>query len=210
MAETNMTLSAARANVGKPKESWNGALLKLHTVGYTEGFSKVSNLVAGKPLKSGNCLFVETTTVGSSQNIMSQVGQGTSKTFVPAGVMVRSDYMTGGGYPTQGADNINPAITGNLLAKDGYIQYKEVYNKDFDAGATDAANAANKVYAKDVVLGYKLGFNLATGQAIIDTEANIEPTTAVTDTDKKISKCVGTVISVNKDDGTIIVKLELF
>ena len=169
----------------------NGMLLKLHENSYTIGYSALlspNGASAGK-VKFGDGVFYD----AHQKNNKVYAGAPTVASAVPkfAGIVVREAGIASG-YPA-----INDEVADfqkGLLAKEGYIEYKEAY---VVTTASHSALGTKKSVFDNVDLGYVLMVSASNGAVYF----------AQTSSDKVSASdvLVGKIASMNPDDKTVTV-----
>lgn len=191
MNQNGKTLSMHNGAIWKGTYTNNGMLLKLHENSYTIGYSALlspDGASAGK-VKFGDGVFYD----ARQKNNKVYAGAPTVKNAVPkfAGIVVREAGIASG-YPA-----INDEVADfqkGLLAKEGYIEYKEAYVVTTDS---HAALGDKKSVFDNVDLGYVLMVSAGNGAVYF----------AQTSSDKVSASDVlaGKIASMNPDDKTVTV-----
>ena len=191
MNQNGKTLSMHNGAIWKGTYTNNGMLLKLHENSYTIGYSALlspNGASAGK-VKFGDGVFYD----AHQKNNKVYAGAPTVTSAVPkfAGIVVREAGIASG-YPA-----INDEVADfqkGLLAKEGYIEYKEAY---VVTTASHSALGDKKSVFDNVDLGYVLMVSASNGAVYF----------AQTSTDKVSASdvLVGKIASMNPDDKTVTV-----
>lgn len=191
MNQNGKTLSMHNGAIWKGTYTNNGMLLKLHENSYTIGYSALlspNGASAGK-VKFGDGVFYD----AHQKNNKVYAGAPTVASAVPkfAGIVVREAGIASG-YPA-----INDEVAGfqkGLLAKEGYIEYKEAY---VVTTASHSALGTKKSVFDNVDLGYVLMVSASNGAVYF----------AQTSSDKVSASdvLVGKIASMNPDDKTVTV-----
>ena len=191
MKQNGKTLSMHNGAIWKGTYTNNGMLLKLHENSYTIGYSALlspNGASAGK-VKFGDGVFYD----AHQKNNKVYAGAPTVASAVPkfAGIVVREAGIASG-YPV-----INDEVADfqkGLLAKEGYIEYKEAY---VVTTASHSALGTKKSVFDNVDLGYVLMVSASNGAVYF----------AQTSSDKVSSSdvLVGKIASMNPDDKTVTV-----
>ena len=191
MEQNGKTLSMHNEAIWKGTYTNNGMLLKLHENSYTIGYSALlspNGASAGK-VKFGDCVFYD----AHQKNNKVYAGAPTVASAVPkfAGIVVREAGIASG-YPA-----INDEVADfqkGLLAKEGYIEYKEAY---VVTTASHSALGDKKSVFDNVDLGYVLMVSASNGAVYF----------AQTSSDKVSASdvLVGKIASMNPDDKTVTV-----
>ena len=191
MNQNGKTLSMHNGAIWKGTFTNNGMLLKLHENSYTIGYSALlspDGASAGK-VKFGDGVFYD----AHQKNNKVYAGAPTVASAVPkfAGIVVREAGIASG-YPA-----INDEVADfqkGLLAKEGYIEYKEAY---VVTTASHAALGTKKSVFDNVDLGYVLMVSASNGAVYF----------AQTSSDKVSASDVvaGKIASMNPDDKTVTV-----
>ena len=191
MNQNGKTLSMHNGAIWKGTYTNNGMLLKLHENSYTIGYSALlspNGASAGK-VKFGDGLFYD----AHQKNNKVYAGAPTVASAVPkfAGIVVREAGIASG-YPA-----INDEVADfqkGLLAKEGYIEYKEAY---VVTTASHSALGTKKSVFDNVDLGYVLMVSASNG-AVYFAQTSSDK---VSDSDV----LVGKIASMNPDDKTVTV-----
>lgn len=191
MNQNGNTLSMHNGAIWKGTYTNNGMLLKLHENSYTIGYSALlspNGASAGK-VKFGDGVFYD----AHQKNNKVYAGAPTVSNAVPkfAGIVVREAGIASG-YPA-----INDEVADfqkGLLAKEGYIEYKEAY---VVTTTSHSALGDKKSVFDNVDLGYVLMVSASNGAVYF----------AQTSSDKvSVSDVlVGKIASMNPDDKTVTV-----
>ena len=191
MNQNGKTLSMHNGAIWKGTYTNNGMLLKLHENSYTIGYSALlspNGASAGK-VKFGDGVFYD----AHQKNNKVYAGAPTVTSAVPkfAGIVVREAGIASG-YPA-----INDEVADfqkGLLAKEGYIEYKEAY---VVTTASHSALGTKKSVFDNVDLGYVLMVSASNGAVYF----------AQTSSDKVSASdvLVGKIASMNPDDKTVTV-----
>ena len=191
MNQNGKTLSMHNGAIWKGTYTNNGMLLKLHENSYTIGYSALlspNGASAGK-VKFGDGVFYD----AHQKNNKVYAGAPTVESAVPkfAGIVVREAGIASG-YPA-----INDEVADfqkGLLAKEGYIEYKEAY---VVTTASHSALGTKKSVFDNVDLGYVLMVSASNGAVYF----------AQTSSDKVSTSdvLVGKIASMNPDDKTVTV-----
>lgn len=191
MKQNGKTLSMHNGAIWKGTYTNNGMLLKLHENSYTIGYSALlspNGASAGK-VKFGDGVFYD----AHQKNNKVYAGAPTVTSAVPkfAGIVVREAGIASG-YPA-----INDEVADfqkGLLAKEGYIEYKEAY---VVTTASHSALGDKKSVFDNVDLGYVLMVSASNGAVYF----------AQTSSDKVSASdvLVGKIASMNPDDKTVTV-----
>lgn len=191
MNQNGKTLSMHNGAIWKGTYTNNGMLLKLHENSYTIGYSALlspNGASAGK-VKFGDGVFYD----AHQKNNKVYAGAPTVASAVPkfAGIVVREAGIASG-YPA-----INDEVADfqkGLLAKEGYIEYKEAY---VVTTASHSALGDKKSVFDNVDLGYVLMVSASNGAVYF----------AQTSSDKVSASdvLVGKITSMNPDDKTVTV-----
>ena len=191
MNQNGKTLSMHNGAIWKGTYTNNGMLLKLHENSYTIGYSALlspNGASAGK-VKFGDGVFYD----AHQKNNKVYAGAPTVASAVPkfAGIVVREAGIASG-YPA-----INDEVADfqkGLLAKEGYIEYKEAY---VVTTTSHSALGTKKSVFDNVDLGYALMVSARTGAVYF----------AQTSSDKVSASdvLVGKIASMNPDDKTVTV-----
>ena len=191
MNQNGKTLSMHNGAIWKGTYTNNGMLLKLHENSYTIGYSALlspNGASAGK-VKFGDGVFYD----AHQKNNKVYAGAPTVASAVPkfAGIVVREASIASG-YPA-----INDEVADfqkGLLAKEGYIEYKEAY---VVTTASHSALGTKKSVFDNVDLGYVLMVSASNG-AVYFAQTSSDK---VSDSDV----LVGKIASMNPDDKTVTV-----
>ena len=191
MNQNGKTLSMHNGAIWKGTYTNNGMLLKLHENSYTIGYSALlspNGASAGK-VKFGDGVFYD----AHQKNNKVYAGAPTVASAVPkfAGIVVREAGIASG-YPA-----INDEVADfqkGLLAKEGYIEYKEAY---VVTTASHSALGDKKSVFDNVDLGYVLMVSASNGAVYF----------AQTSSDKVSASdvVVGKIVAMNPDDKTVTV-----
>ena len=191
MNQNGKTLSMHNGAIWKGTYTNNGMLLKLHENSYTIGYSALlspNGASAGK-VKFGDGVFYD----AHQKNNKVYAGAPTVASAVPkfAGIVVREAGIASG-YPA-----INDEVADfqkGLLAKEGYIEYKEAY---VVTTTSHSALGTKKSVFDNVDLGYVLMVSASNGAVYF----------AQTSSDKVSASdvLVGKIASMNPDDKTVTV-----
>lgn len=191
MTQNGKTLSMHNGAIWKGTYTNNGMLLKLHENSYTIGYSALlspDGASAGK-VKFGDGVFYD----AHQKNNKVYAGAPTVSEAVPkfAGIVVREAGIASG-YPA-----INDEVADfqkGLIAKEGYIEYKEAY---VVTTTSHASLGAKKSVFDNVDLSYVLMASASNGSIYF----------AQTSSDKVSSSdvLVGKIVSMNPDDKTVTV-----
>lgn len=191
MTQNGKTLSMHNGAIWKGTYTNNGMLLKIHENAYTIGYSALlspDGKSAGK-VKFGDGVFYD----AHQKNNKAYAGAPTVASAVPkfAGIVVREPGIASG-YPA-----INDEVADfqkGLLAKEGYIEYKEAY---VVTTASHSALGTKKNVFDNVDLGYVLMVSASNGSVYF----------AQTSSDKVATSdvLVGKIVAMNPDDKTVTV-----
>ena len=191
MTQNGKTLSMHNGAIWKGTCTNNGMLLKIHENAYTIGYSALlspDGKSAGK-VKFGDGVFYD----AHQKNNKAYAGAPTVSNAVPkfAGIVVREPGIASG-YPA-----INDEVADfqkGLLAKEGYIEYKEAY---VVTTASHSALGTKKNVFDNVDLGYVLMVSASNGSVYF----------AQTSSDKVATSdvLVGKIVAMNPDDKTVTV-----
>ena len=191
MTQNGKTLSMHNGAIWKGTYTNNGMLLKLHENSYTIGYSALlspDGASAGK-VKFGDGVFYD----AHQKNNKVYAGAPTVSEAVPkfAGIVVREAGIASG-YPA-----INDEVADfqkGLIAKEGYIEYKEAY---VVTTASHTTLGTKKSVFDNVDLSYVLMASASNGSIYF----------AQTSSDKVSSSdvLVGKIVSMNPDDKTVTV-----
>lgn len=191
MTQNGKTLSMHNGAIWKGTYTNNGMLLKLHENSYTIGYSALlspDGASAGK-VKFGDGVFYD----AHQKNNKVYAGAPTVTSAVPmfAGIVVREPAIASG-YPA-----INDEVADfqkGLLAKEGFVEYKEAYV----VGSSPSARPASKVNVFDnATLGYQMIVSTTDGAVYFAPTASDK----IANTDV----VVGKIIEVNPDDKSVTV-----
>lgn len=191
MNQNGKTLSMHNGAIWKGTYTNNGMLLKLHENSYTIGYSALlsPNGESASKVKFGDGVFYD----AHQKNNKVYAGAPTVASAVPkfAGIIVREAGIASG-YPA-----INDEVADfqkGLLAKEGYIEYKEAYV--VTTSSHSALGTKNSVF-DNVDLGYVLMVSASNGAVYF----------AQTSSDKVSASdvLVGKIASMNPDDKTVTV-----
>lgn len=191
MTQNGKTLSMHNGAIWKGTYTNNGMLLKLHENSYTIGYSALlspDGASAGK-VKFGDGVFYD----AHQKNNKVYAGAPTVTSAVPmfAGIVVREPAIASG-YPA-----INDEVADfqkGLLAKEGFVEYKEAYV----VASSPSARPASKVNVFDnATLGYQMIVSTTDGAVYF------APTTS--DKIANTDVVVGKIIEVNPDDKSVTV-----
>jgi len=185
MLQNGKTLSMHSNSVYKGDCSHNGTLLKLHENAYTIGYSALlspDGSSAGK-VKFGDGVWYD----ANQKNNKVYVGAPTVADAVPvfAGIMVREPGIASG-YPV-----LNDEVADfqkDMLAKEGYIVYKEAY-----VGST---------YTEKKNLFNNASVTLGTNMYVRELDGTVYFASAKVDNDDAL---VGKVVEFNPDDESVTV-----
>ena len=191
MQQSGKTLSMHNDAIWKGTYTHNGILLKLHENSYTIGYSALlspDGTSAGK-VKFGDGVFYD----AHQKNNKAYAGAPTVSNAVPkfAGIVVREPGISSG-YPA-----INDEVADfqkGLLAKEGYIEYKEAY---VVTTASHSALGTKKSVFDNADLSYVLMVSASNGAVYF----------AQTSSDKVSASdvLVGKIVGMNPDDKTVTV-----
>ena len=191
MQQNGKTLSMHNEAIWKGTYTHNGMLLKLHENCYTIGYSALlspDGASAGK-VKFGDGVFYD----AHQKNNKAYAGAPTVSNAVPkfAGIVVR-DPAIASGYPVNN-DEVASYQKG-LLAKEGYIEYKEAY---VVTTASHSALGTKKSVFDNADLSYVLMVSASNGAVYF----------AQTSSDKVSASdvLVGKIVGMNPDDKTVTV-----
>lgn len=191
MTQNGKTLSMHNGAIWKGTYTNNGMLLKLHENSYTIGYSALlspNGASAGK-VKFGDGVFYD----AHQKNNKVYAGAPTVTSAVPmfAGIVVREPAIASG-YPA-----INDEVADfqkGLLAKEGFVEYKEAYV----VASSPSARPASKVNVFDnATLGYQMIVSTTDGAVYFAPTASDK----IANTDV----VVGKIIEVNPDDKSVTV-----
>ena len=191
MTQNGKTLSMHNGAIWKGTYTNNGMLLKIHENAYTIGYSALlspDGKSAGK-VKFGDGVFYD----AHQKNNKAYAGAPTVSNAVPkfAGIVVREPGIASG-YPA-----INDEVADfqkGLLAKEGYIEYKEAY---VVTTASHSALGTKKNVFDNVDLGYVLMVSASNGSVYFAQTASDKVATS--------DVLVGTIVAMNPDDKTVTV-----
>lgn len=191
MNQNGKTLSMHNGAIWKGTYTNNGMLLKLHENSYTIGYSALlspDGASAGK-VKFGDGVFYD----AHQKNNRVYAGAPTVASAVPvfAGIVVREPSIASG-YPA-----INDEVADfqkGLIAKEGYIEYKEAY---VVTTASHSTLGTKKSVFDNVDLKYVMVVSARNGAVYF----------AQTSSDKVSASdvVVGKIVSMNPDDKTVTV-----
>ena len=191
MQQSGKTLSMHNEAIWKGTYTHNGMLLKLHENCYTIGYSALlspDGASVGK-VKFGDGVFYD----AHQKNNKAYAGAPTVSNAVPkfAGIVVR-DPAIASGYPVNN-DEVASYQKG-LLAKEGYIEYKEAY---VVTTTSHSALGTKKSVFDNVDLSYVLMVSASNGAIYF----------AQTSSDKVSASdvLVGKIVGMNPDDKTVTV-----
>ena len=191
MQQSGKTLSMHNEAIWKGTYTHNGMLLKLHENCYTIGYSALlspDGASAGK-VKFGDGVFYD----AHQKNNKAYAGAPTVSNAVPkfAGIVVREPGIASG-YPA-----INDEVADfqkGLLAKEGYIEYKEAY---VVTTTSHSALGTKKNVFDNVDLGYVLMVSASNGSVYFAQTASDKVATS--------DVLVGKIVAMNPDDKTVTV-----
>ena len=191
MTQNGKTLSMHNGAIWKGTYTNNGMLLKIHENAYTIGYSALlspDGKSAGK-VKFGDGVFYD----AHQKNNKAYAGAPTVGSAVPkfAGIVVREPGIASG-YPA-----INDEVADfqkGLLAKEGYIEYKEAY---VVTTASHSALGTKKNVFDNVDLGYVLMVSASNGSVYFAQTASDKVATS--------DVLVGKIVAMNPDDKTVTV-----
>ena len=191
MTQNGKTLSMHNGAIWKGTYTNNGMLLKIHENAYTIGYSALlspDGKSAGK-VKFGDGVFYD----AHQKNNKAYAGAPTVSNAVPkfAGIVVREPGIASG-YPA-----INDEVADfqkGLLAKEGYIEYKEAY---VVTTASHSALGTKKSVFDNVDLGYVLMVSASNGSVYFAQTASDKVATS--------DVLVGKIVAMNPDDKTVTV-----
>ena len=191
MNQNGKTLSMHNNAIWKGTYTNNGMLLKLHENSYTIGYSALlspDGTSAGK-VKFGDGVFYD----AHQKNNKVYAGAPTVSEAVPvfAGIVVREAGIASG-YPA-----INDEVTSfqkGLLAKEGYIEYKEAY---VVTTASHSTLGTKKSVFDNVDLSYVLMVSASNGAVYFAQTSSAKVSAA--------DVLVGKIASMNPDDKTVTV-----
>lgn len=179
------SLSMHNDAIWKGTFTHNGTLLKIHENDYTIGYSALlkPDGSAGSAVKFGDGVFYD----AHQKNNKVYVGKPTVASAVPvfAGIVVREPAIASG-YPA-----INDEVSSfqkGLIAKEGYIVYKEAYIEDSGALSSEKVN----VYENETI-GTKVFVQASDGAVYFGTAIDAGDTE------------VGRIVEVNPDDKSVTV-----
>ena len=191
MTQNGKTSSMHNGAIWKGTYTNNGMLLKIHENAYTIGYSALlspDGKSAGK-VKFGDGVFYD----AHQKNNKAYAGAPTVSNAVPkfAGIVVREPGIASG-YPA-----INDEVADfqkGLLAKEGYIEYKEAY---VVTTASHSALGTKKNVFDNVDLGYVLMVSASNGSVYFAQTASDKVATS--------DVLVGKIVAMNPDDKTVTV-----
>lgn len=191
MTQNGKTLSMHNGAIWKGTYTNNGMLLKIHENAYTIGYSALlspDGKSAGK-VKFGDGVFYD----AHQKNNKAYAGAPTVASAVPkfAGIVVREPGIASG-YPA-----INDEVADfqkGLLAKEGYIEYKEAY---VVTTSSHSALGTKKNVFDNVDLGYVLMVSASNGSVYFAQTASDKVATS--------DVLVGKIVAMNPDDKTVTV-----
>ena len=191
MIQNGKTLSMHSEAIWKGTYDNNGMLLKLHENCFTIGYSALlspDGTSAGK-VSFGDGVFYD----AHQKNNKAYAGAPTVSNAVPkfAGIVVREPGIASG-YPA-----INDEVADfqkGLLAKEGYIEYKEAY---VVTTASHSALGTKKNVFDNVDLGYVLMVSASNGSVYFAQTASDKVATS--------DVLVGKIVAMNPDDKTVTV-----
>ena len=191
MNQNGKTLSMHNNAIWKGTYTNNGMLLKLHENSYTIGYSALlspDGTSAGK-VKFGDGVFYD----AHQKNNKVYAGAPTVSEAVPvfAGIVVREAGIASG-YPAINDEVAN--FQKGLLAKEGYIEYKEAY---VVTTASHSTLGTKKSVFDNVDLSYVLMVSASNG-AIYFAQTSSAKVSAT-------DVLVGKIASMNPDDKTVTV-----
>lgn len=191
MNQNGKTLSMHNNAIWKGTYTNNGMLLKLHENSYTIGYSALlspDGTSAGK-VKFGDGVFYD----AHQKNNKVYAGAPTVSEAVPvfAGIVVREAGIASG-YPAINDEVAN--FQKGLLAKEGYIEYKEAY---VVTTASHSALGNKKSVFDNVDLGYVLMVSASNGAVYFAQTSSAKVSAA--------DVLVGKIVSMNPDDKTATV-----
>ena len=191
MTQNGKTLSMHNGAIWKGTYTNNGMLLKIHENAYTIGYSALlspDGKSAGK-VKFGDGVFYD----AHQKNNKAYAGAPKVSNAVPkfAGIVVREPGIASG-YPAVN-DEVADFQKG-LLAKEGYIEYKEAY---VVTTASHSALGTKKSVFDNADLSYVLMVSASNGAVYF----------AQTSSDKVSTSdvLVGKIVGMNPDDKTVTV-----
>ena len=191
MNQNGKTLSMHNGAIWKGTYTNNGMLLKLHENSYTIGYSALlsPNAASAGKVKFGDGVFYD----AHQKNNKVYAGAPTVASAVPkfAGIVVREAGIASG-YPA-----INDEVADfqkGLLAKEGYIEYKEAY---VVTTASHSALGTKKNVFDNVDLGYVLMVSASNGSVYFAQTASDKVATS--------DVLVGKIVAMNPDDKTVTV-----
>lgn len=191
MTQNGKTLSMHNGAIWKGTYTNNGMLLKIHENAYTIGYSALLSPdgKSASKVKFGDGVFYD----AHQKNNKVYAGAPTVDSAVPkfAGIVVREPGIASG-YPA-----INDEVADfqkGLLAKEGYIEYKEAY---VVTTTSHSALGTKKNVFDNVDLGYVLMVSASNGAVYF----------AQTSSDKVATSdiLVGKIVAMNPDDKTVTV-----
>ena len=191
MYQNGKTLSMHNNAIWKGTYTNNGMLLKLHENSYTIGYSALlspDGTSAGK-VKFGDGVFYD----AHQKNNKVYAGAPTVSEAVPvfAGIVVREAGIASG-YPAINDEVAN--FQKGLLAKEGYIEYKEAY---VVTTASHSTLGAKKSVFDNVDLSYVLMVSASNGAVYFAQTSSAKVSAA--------DVLVGKIASMNPDDKTVTV-----
>lgn len=191
MNQNGKTLSMHNNAIWKGTYTNNGMLLKLHENSYTIGYSALlspDGTSAGK-VKFGDGVFYD----AHQKNNKVYAGAPTVSEAVPvfAGIVVREAGIASG-YPAINDEVAN--FQKGLLAKEGYIEYKEAY---VVTTASHATLGTKKSVFDNVDLSYVLMVSASNGAVYFAQTSSAKVSAA--------DVLVGKIVSMNPDDKTATV-----
>lgn len=191
MNQSGKTLSMHNDAIWKGTYTNNGMLLKIHENAYTIGYSALlaPNGQSAGVVKFGDGVFYD----AHQKNNKAYAGAPTVSNAVPkfAGIVVREPGIASG-YPA-----INDEVADfqkGLLAKEGYIEYKEAY---VVTTASHSALGTKKNVFDNVDLGYVLMVSASNGSVYFAQTASDKVATS--------DVLVGKIVAMNPDDKTVTV-----
>ena len=191
MQQSGKTLSMHNEAIWKGTYTHNGMLLKLHENCYTIGYSALlspDGASAGK-VKFGDGVFYDASKKDNKVYAGAPTAGSAKAKF--AGIVVR-DPAIASGYPVNN-DEVASYQKG-LLAKEGYIEYKEAY---VVTTTSHSALGTKKSVFDNVDLSYVLMVSASNGAVYF----------AQTSSDKVSASdvLVGKIVTMNPDDKTVTV-----
>ena len=189
MTQNGKTLSMHNEAIWKGTYTNNGTLLKLHENSYTIGYSALlspDGTSAGK-VKFGDGVFYDS----HQKNNKAYAGAPTVASAVPvfAGIVVREPAIASG-YPA-----INDEVADfqkGLLAKEGFVVYKESY---VVGSSPSALPSAKSNVFDNASLGYQLIVSASNGAVYFAPTAS--------DKVSNSDVVVGKVVEINPDDKSV-------